>query len=111
MRPILLRHLQRNEFLGRINEIVYFLPFSEDELKQLVQMELQKWKEKAKNRNGIDLNWNDDVVNTVIKGYDLNYGARSLKFEIDRFCINQIASLWEQGAIVSGSRVTMYMEG
>ena len=28
VQPILKRHFQRDEFLGRINEIVYFLPFS-----------------------------------------------------------------------------------
>ena len=28
VQPILKRHFGRDEFLGRINEIVYFLPFS-----------------------------------------------------------------------------------
>jgi hypothetical protein len=32
-------------FLGRINEVVYFLPFSETELKSIVQRELQYWQE------------------------------------------------------------------
>ena len=29
------QHFKRDEFLGRINEIVYFLPFSGSELRQL----------------------------------------------------------------------------
>ena len=33
----------RDEFLGRINEIVYFLPFSRPELLSLVTKELDYW--------------------------------------------------------------------
>lgn len=35
VRPILKRHFRRDEFLGRINEMVYFVPFSNGELRQL----------------------------------------------------------------------------
>lgn len=45
VKPILKRHFKRDEFLGRINEIVYFLPFSEMELKTIVQRELKYWQE------------------------------------------------------------------
>lgn len=45
IKPILKYHFKRDEFLGRINEIVYFLPFSETELKNIVQRELEHWKE------------------------------------------------------------------
>lgn len=43
VKPILKRHFKRDEFLGRINEIVYFLPFSRNELLELVGKELQTW--------------------------------------------------------------------
>ena len=43
MQPILKRHFQRDEFLGRINEIVYFVPFSRAELLKLVLVELERW--------------------------------------------------------------------
>lgn len=45
VKPILKRHFRRDEFLGRINEIVYFLPFSEKELKKIVHRELEYWQE------------------------------------------------------------------
>lgn len=45
VKPILKKHFKRDEFLGRINEVVYFLPFSEMELKSIVQRELQYWQE------------------------------------------------------------------
>lgn len=48
VQPILKRHFRRDEFLGRINEIVYFLPFSESELSELVQKELQRWSKRVR---------------------------------------------------------------
>lgn len=41
-------HFRRDEFLGRINEIVYFLPFCHAELIQLVNKELNFWAKKVK---------------------------------------------------------------
>ena len=38
VQKILKRHFRRDEFLGRINEIVYFLPFSKSELNKLVEI-------------------------------------------------------------------------
>eukprot|EP00123_Amoebidium_parasiticum_P006192 comp17207_c0_seq1/m.16151 comp17207_c0_seq1/g.16151 ORF comp17207_c0_seq1/g.16151 comp17207_c0_seq1/m.16151 type:complete len:602 (-) comp17207_c0_seq1:225-2030(-) len=111
VRPILKAHFQRNEFLGRINEIVYFLPFSDSELKALVAFELRKWAEKAKDRHGVELTWDPAVETTLISGYDVHYGARSLKYEVDRRVINLLAAGWEQGTIAHGSKVHVYMDG
>jgi ATP-dependent Clp protease ATP-binding subunit ClpB len=47
VQPVLKRHFRRDEFLGRINEIVYFLPFSHSELLQLVAKELNFWAQKV----------------------------------------------------------------
>ena len=63
VQPILKRHFQRDEFLGRINEIVYFLPFSRQELFQLVDRELQFWAKKAKDKHDINLVW--DTGNNI----------------------------------------------
>lgn len=41
-------HFRRDEFLGRINEIVYFLPFCHSELLQLVSKELHFWAKKVR---------------------------------------------------------------
>lgn len=41
------RHFKRDEFLGRINEMLYFLPFSRSELNTLVEKQLEMWKEKV----------------------------------------------------------------
>lgn len=48
VKPILKKHFKRDEFLGRINEFVYFLPFSKSELITLVTKELEFWAQKVK---------------------------------------------------------------
>lgn len=93
VRPILKSHFQRDEFLGRINEMVYFLPFSDQELKQLVVKELDYWAARAKASNKIEMTWDEKVVDVICKGYDVHYGARSIKHEIERRIINQISEL------------------
>jgi len=55
-------HFKRDEFLGRIDEMLYFLPFSEAELHQLVTRQLERWATKAKDRHGIMLTWDPQVL-------------------------------------------------
>lgn len=93
VRPILKANLLRDEFLGRINEMVYFLPFSHSELRQLVVKELQFWAQKAQQKNNLQMSWDDSVVEVICKGYDIHYGARSIKHEVERRIVNQISEL------------------
>jgi ATP-dependent Clp protease ATP-binding subunit ClpB len=86
-------------------QIVYFLPFSPDELLQLVRQDLARWQEKAKKRHGLDLSWSEEVPALIARGYDVHYGARSLKYELDRQVINKLAQAWEQGDIIRQSKV------
>lgn len=93
VRPILKTHLLRDEFLGRINEMVYFLPFSQSELRLLVIKELEFWANIAKQKNFIQMTWDEKVVDIICKGYDVHYGARSIKHEVERRIVNQISEL------------------
>lgn len=93
VRPILKHHFKRDEFLGRINEMVYFLPFSDKELRQLVVKELEFWAGRAKKKNNIEVTWDEKVVDVICKGYDIYYGARSIKHEVERRIVNQISEL------------------
>ncbi|XP_077817430.1 mitochondrial disaggregase isoform X4 [Macaca mulatta] len=82
IRPILKAHFRRDEFLGRINEIVYFLPFCHSELIQLVNKELNFWAKRAKQRHNITLLWDREVADVLVDGYNVHYGARSIKHEV-----------------------------
>ena len=76
VQPILKYHFRRDEFLGRINEIVYFLPFSRQELITLVEKEMTFWAKKAKEKHNVDIQWDGDVLNLLADGYNVHYGAR-----------------------------------
>lgn len=105
VKPILKRHFKRDEFLGRINEIVYFLPFSRNELIQLVTKEMQMWAQKAKDKHKIEIIWDRSVESALADGYDVNYGARSIKYEVERRVVNQLAAAHEKGFIGKGCSV------
>lgn len=107
VRPILKRHFGRDEFLGRINEIVYFLPFSRQELLTLVNMELKRWADKALARHAVELQWEGGVLGALADGYDVHYGARSIQHEVERRVVNQIALAAERGALARGCAVLL----
>ncbi|KAF6025974.1 CLPB [Bugula neritina] len=93
--PILKAHFKRDEFLGRINEIVYFLPFNTEELNRLVTRQLNFWAGKAYSVHKIELTWDSEVVSLLAKGFDIHYGARSIIYEVERKVIGKLASLQE----------------
>ncbi|XP_043486600.1 caseinolytic peptidase B protein homolog isoform X2 [Polistes fuscatus] len=107
VRPILKAYFRRDEFLGRINEIVYFLPFSRIELLKLVARELETWAVRAREKHMIELKWERDVLSVLADGYDSHYGARSIKYEVERRVVNQLAAAHERGQIAKGCSVLL----
>lgn len=107
VRPILKAHFRRDEFLGRINEIVYFLPFSRAELVKLVTRELETWATRAKERHMIELKWDREILSVLADGYDVHYGARSIKYEVERRVVNQLAAAHERGQLGKGCCVLL----
>ncbi|XP_054163314.1 caseinolytic peptidase B protein homolog [Oppia nitens] len=105
IRPILKKHFKRDEFLGRINEMVYFLSFSRSELNELVTRELMAWAEKAKTRHKMELTWDKRIVGMIADEYNVHYGARSIKHEVERRIINKIAFAHESQLIKPGANV------
>ncbi|XP_055341567.1 caseinolytic peptidase B protein homolog [Paramacrobiotus metropolitanus] len=94
--PKLKRHFRRDEFLGRINEIVYFVPFSHGELLQLVDKDLTFWKDRARRKHDVQLEWDAGLVEAIADGYNIHYGARSIRHEIERSVINPLAAAYER---------------
>jgi ATP-dependent Clp protease ATP-binding subunit ClpB len=110
VQPILKHHFRRDEFLGRINEIVYFLPFSRTELTKLVLREMNFWAQKAKQKHNIDLTWDRKVIDVLADGYDVHYGARSIKHEVERRVVSQLALAHEKQLITKGCSLCLTVE-
>lgn len=107
IQPILKYHFGRDEFLGRINEIIYFLPFSKSELLTLVEKELQFWAGRARERHGVRLDWDRAVLAALAEGYNVYYGARSIKHEVERRVVARLALAHETEQLQSGSTVQL----
>jgi len=108
--PILRGHFRRDEFLGRINEILFFLPFNQEELQLIVTKELEKWAEKAHQRHGIKLTWDPAVVLTLVEGYNVRYGARSIQHEVEKRVVNQLAKAHETDELQAGGTAHLFVD-
>ena len=104
MYPELKRAFRRNELLGRINEIVYFLPFTSEQCLKLVEIELLRIKQYADKQN-IEISWSESAVELLSRAIDTNYGARSLKNEVSRRVVNKLADMNLENKIKAGSKV------
>ena len=78
----------RPEFIGRLDEVVVFRKLTRDELKEIVDIELDKVKERLAER-GKTLTLNDEAREFCIdKGSEddgLDYGARPLRRSVERY--------------------------
>ncbi|KAF0992088.1 hypothetical protein HZS_4649 [Henneguya salminicola] len=84
-------HFKRDEFLGRITDIIYFFPFTKNQLRQLVIIELKYWAKRASTINNMKITWTERVVDVMCKGYNIHFGARSLRYEVEKKIIERIA--------------------
>lgn len=59
----------------------------------------------AHDKHNIEVKWDRSVEAALADGYDIHYGARSIKYEVERRVINQLAAAHEKGFIDVGSTV------
>ena len=58
--PTLKSCFKRDEIIGRINQTVVFLPFEEEQITELVQHQLELWRNIAMEEHTIELAWSTD---------------------------------------------------
>lgn len=81
-RRILLKQLKNKfppEFLNRVDDVIYFNSLTDDNIKQIIKLEINKF-EKRLNELGYSVTYNDDVINHVfnIVKEEKEYGARPI---------------------------------
>ncbi len=100
----------RPEFLNRIDEIVIFNNLGREELRKIVQIQIDRLAGHLQER-GIVLNLSEDALDLIAaEGYDPVYGARPLKRVIQKEVQNELARLILEGQVHDGSRVTVSTE-
>jgi len=88
----ILRHHFLPEFLNRIDEIIVFKPLGRNEIRQIVDLQLNRLRKQLQ-ENGYDLDVTDAAKDLLAaEGYDPAYGARPLKRVIQQRLQNRLAN-------------------
>lgn len=101
LRPELMNILKRYfrpEFLNRLDDIIIFHRLSRDNIRQIVQIQLQQLADRVREK-GIELEWTDALADYIADaGYDPQFGARPLKRLIQKELEDAMAK-----AVLSGN--------
>lgn len=103
-----LRHYFRPEFINRIDDIIVFNKISKENMKLIVDTQLQKLVDELKATKDITLEITDNAKNALTdQGFDTNFGARPLKRLIQKEILNKLAKELIKGDIKEQSKVTV----
>lgn len=105
--PVLKHAFRRDEFIGRINEILFFLPFTLEQRLLLAKKEVEKWAAIARKRHNMVLEWGPELEDFLIKSYDLRFGVRSIQHEVGRQVVSKLAAAHEDDAIGEGDTIIL----
>ncbi len=110
MKETVLEELRRHfrpEFLNRVDDIIVFHALSEDHLKEIVDIQLGRLRERLAERH-MRLELTDEARTHLVRvGYDPTYGARPLKRAIQKEIETQLARLLLQGEVRDGQTVVV----
>jgi ATP-dependent Clp protease ATP-binding subunit ClpB len=105
-----MREVFRPEFLNRIDEVVEFHPLSKEQLAEVVELQLQRLRQRLAER-GLGLELTDAAKEQLVEaGWDPTYGARPLKRAIQRLIENPLALRLLEGEFGEGDTVRVDAE-
>jgi ATP-dependent Clp protease ATP-binding subunit ClpB len=103
----LLKQTIRPEFLNRIDETLLFLPLTKENVKEIVQIQLNQLINKLK-ENEIELVVSQEAFNWIATvGYDPFFGARPVKRVIQKNVLNELSKAMLSGTIDKTQAVVM----
>ncbi len=100
-----LKHTFRPEFLNRLDGIMVFRSLTKEQIKDIVDLELQRVATQLVEQN-VTLEVGDDVKTMIAEvGYDAEYGARPLRRVLQDRLEDRLSEALLSGEIKSGDRV------
>ena len=94
-----LRTVMKQEFINRIDEIVKFTPLSEQDIREVVDIQLSRCWSILK-ANDMELRVTDAARRFLAKeGYDPQFGARPVKRAIQKYVLDSLSKTLLSGAI------------
>lgn len=101
----LLKEYLRPEFLNRIDEVVVFSPLKTNELKKIVDIQVERVKQRLSDRK-LKLELTEDAKEHLARiGYDPTFGARPLKRLIQKELENELAKELLSGRFLEGDTI------
>ena len=101
----------RPEFINRIDEIIVFHPITREQMKNIVNIQINRLRPRLSERN-ITLQLTESAQDLLAEmGYDPQFGARSLKRVIQQEVENRIARGILEGTIRDGDTIEIDAKG
>jgi len=101
------RHNFRPEFLNRVDEIIIFKPLSREQIKHIVNIQLERLRKRLGERR-ITLQLTPAALELIAnEGYDPTYGARPLKRVIQKSVQDPLAEMILSGSIKDGEKIVV----
>ncbi len=105
-----LRASVRPEFINRIDEIIHFTELTEDDIKAVVGLQVNRIHKMLEDQ-GIDLRVTDDAIRYIAKeGYDPQFGARPVKRALQRLVLNELSKQIIGGKVDSSKPVIVELK-
>ena len=102
-----LKEFFKPEFLNRIDEIIVFKPLSKEDLRQIIDIQLNRVKELLIKR-GIYVNFDENIKEILMeKGFDPEYGARPLQRVIQKLILDKLAQYIISEKVKKGQKITL----
>jgi ATP-dependent Clp protease ATP-binding subunit ClpB len=101
----LLRKTIRPEFLNRIDDIIMFTPLNKEDIRLIVQLQLEQLK-KMLLKQHITIDATEEAISHLAeRGYDPQYGARPIKRVIQKEVLNNLSKELLSGKVKADSIV------
>ncbi|GHT67541.1 chaperone protein ClpB [Bacteroidia bacterium] len=101
----LLKQTMRPEFLNRIDETIMFMPLTEDNVKDIVNIQIAEI-QKMTQENGITLTLSDYALDWIVsQGYNPTYGARPVKRLLQKELVNELSKQILSGNVSKNQNV------
>ena len=95
------------EFLNRIDEIILFHKLNKDNIRKIIEIQLQYLADRLKNKD-ITITFTENTIHEIsIAGYDPQFGARPIKRAIQNLIENRIAKEMISGNFIDGEKVSI----
>ena len=106
-----LRESFRPEFLNRIDEIIVFTQLSQEELRQITRLQLERTRRRL-HAQGVILHFAQAAVDWIAaRGHEPEFGARPMRRVIQREVDNPLSRMLLDGEIHGGQEVTVDVRG